>query len=599
MIEEEKENSDLSNLEAILKSISVEEAIASFKKIDKWIIEILECSSNDFLSLNNQFKIYHRESKEIAENASKIINSLFDSQLISSFEKLKAIVEKFYFLSEKFTSHVDQYDINLKKSLHKIEHIKIGYSNFRQSLVSLSLAIYRNYGTQYYADKVQAMDKEKMINFFNQADGLLNDFIIKVEKILKFLSEVKKENYSHLQILSDNIEICFELFSRKHEEANQLYSSLKEQSDTNASYVSNIITNLQYHDIIRQKIEHIQHTHQDIINDLESFINDNKDNTLLHNRAKTYIKIRDISGLQAAQLIHANNQYQVAIQEIFHSLEEIGNNMVSINCMCENLVGKSGQSKEYYLSNIIENLDKALQYNKKLMHVTSQIHDQINNLKAIADQLQNLNSEIFAFSQKILPIDIKLQPSDNQFVNLSNDYEVHKRELNNGVNELSQVIEGLFLLISEFVNENNLLQSFQGLNNTIPDLINLLKKSIKDVDEFLNLNSHISQNVSDEIRKTVENIKYYKLFEKNCENIINELNSLNIRLNYGYNPSVKEREENLKLLKSRYTMASEHIIHDRMSNVNNINEVLANDNDKIIEIANQKTNEDDDNLELF
>jgi hypothetical protein len=94
-------------------------------------------------------------------------------------------------------------------------------------------------------------------------------------------------------------------------------------------------------------------------------------------------------------------------------------------------------------------------------------------------------------------------------------------------------------------------------------------------------------------------VKYYTLFENNCEKIINELNILNVRLNYGYDLSAKERAENLKLLKSRYTMASEHLIHDQLSQMDNISDVITNNSEKIIEIANQKSDSDDENLELF
>ncbi|MGC8803319.1 MAG: hypothetical protein ACP5PS_06050, partial [Bacteroidales bacterium] len=392
---------------------------------------------------------------------------------------------------------------------------------------------------------------------------------------------------------------------RKHQEANQLSSSLKEQAENNAAYVSAIITNLQYHDIIRQKIEHIQRTHHDIMVDLEKFLTGESDDAFIHNKAKTYIKIRDISGLQAAQLIHANNQYQTAVQEIFKSLEEIGNNMIAINSMCENLVGKSGQSKKYYLENIVENLNGALQYNHKLMHLTQQINERTHNLKAIINKICKINQQIFDLTEhyfaSLTPL-FRENPKDTSYQEwtaLNHECTIHQQQIHTIAQELLQKINMLYQLFSEFLIEGNLLESFQKVSLTIPDLINLLQKSIKDVDEFLYLNSSISQKISSEIQQAVFQVKYYELFESNCEKIINELNSINIRLNYGYNVTKKEREENLKQLKSRYTMASEHLIHDQLSQMENIAEVLTNNSEKIIEIANQNSDASDDNLELF
>lgn len=603
MRDEGKEKA-LNNAEAILNAITVEEAISVFGQIEKWIIEILQTSSEDFLALNNQFKTYHRESKNISDNVQHIIQSLTDHQLTSTFQQLKSIVQGFYQLSEQFSSQIEAYEIDLKKSIHKIENLRISYQNFRQVVISSPLLLV-NEGKKNSLPGIAAQHIEQIKNILSETETLLSDFVTKAQENTHFLSDIKKDNYNHLQRLNDNIEIGFELFYRKHKEANQFSAGLKDQAERNANYVSSIITNLQYHDIIRQKIEHIQRTHHDILSDLEKFLNEESNEALIHNKAKTYIKIRDISGLQAAQLIHANNQYQIAIQEIFKGLEEIGNNMIAINSMCENLVGKSGQSKKYYLENIVENLHGALLYNQKLMHLTHQINERTHTLKAIVNTLNNLNQKLFAQTQNYftsLEQTITPKKADtlyNEWTTLNHEYSAHQQQILTLSQELQQKINILYQQIDDFLKEGNVLEAFQKVSLTIPDLISLLQKSIKDVDEFLYLNSSISQKISDEIQQAVFQVKYYELFESNCEKIINELNMLNIRLNYGYDLTAKEREENLKLLKSRYTMASEHIIHDQLSQMQNITEVLTNHSEKIIEIANQKSDTDDDNLELF
>ncbi|MCX7987215.1 MAG: hypothetical protein N2662_09785 [Bacteroidales bacterium] len=603
MRDEGKEKA-INNADAILNAITVEEAIAAFRKIEKWIIEILQSSTEDFLALNNQFKVYHRESKNISENVLQIIRALTDHQLTTTFQHLKSIVEGFNKLSEHFSSRIESFEIDLKKSIHKVENLRIAYQNFRQVIISSPLLLVNEHktATPSNSDNNEIGTIKQLLQ---QTETLLNDFIVKAQENSLFLSDIKKDNYIHLQRLNDNIEIGFELFYRKHQEANQFSAALKAQAENNASYVSTIITNLQYHDIIRQKIEHIQRTHHDILSDLEKFLSGESDDTFIHNKAKTYIKIRDISGLQAAQLIHANNQYQVAIQEIFKGLEEIGNNMIAINSMCENLVGKSGQSKKYYLENIVENLHGALEYNQKLMQLTHQINEQTQTLNDIVNSIDNLNEKIFSKAQDYFIslsstiVGKEKNPTYNEWQNLNRECISHQQQISTLSGELKHKISILYQLISEFEREGNLLQSFQSVSLTIPDLINLLQKSIKDVDEFLFLNSSISQKISNEIHQTVYRVKYYELFEKTCEKIINELNSLNIRLNYGYDLSAKEREENLKILKSRYTMASEHLIHDQLSQISNISEVLTTNSEKIIEIANQNSDPNEENLELF
>ncbi len=598
MNEFEPTQNDLNNLDIILNSIKVEEAINSFTIIDELIVQILDCSSNDFLSLNNHFKNYYNESKNIANNASRIIQTITDEKLNNSFGQLKEVIDNFSKLSNLFTSKVDEFDVEIRKTINKIENLNILHHNLVQNIVSIKLlntksAIdpnnYRHIEEQGDRIKLKLQDVEKLINLF----------IEKATEINLFLSLIKQDNYNQLQRLNDNIEISFELFKRKHHEANEMFVKLKEQTDKNATYVANIITHLQYHDIIRQKIEHIQHTHKDIIEELKEYTENTTEKSLIHNKAKTYIKIRDISGLQAAQLIHANNQYQNAIREISQNLEEIGNNMVAINSMCENLVGRSEKSKKYYLDSIVDNLNLALQYNQKLSELTYQLNHQTSELKSILLQLENLFNDSFDQIENLSRFNMNsVLPEQNNSQNrlVFNDIHNQKLQINSILKELTNKIDMLASVSQLFSNEKNF---FEKISKTIPDLINLLQKSIKDVDEFLNLNSSKSTDISDDIKSSIRNIKYYDIFEKSCEKIINELNLINARLNYGYQVSAKDREENLKILKSRYTMASEHLIHDKLSSANNITEIINNNSEQIIKIANQKTDEDDDNLELF
>jgi hypothetical protein len=403
------------------------------------------------------------------------------------------------------------------------------------------------------------------------------------------------------------VEVSFSFFIKKYQEASHFFESLKELTDKNSSNIATIITNLQYHDIIRQKIEHIQRTHKDIMIELRSLQGRELGMALIHNKVKTFIKIRDVAGLQAAQLIHANNQYQVAINEISKNLEEIGNEMIAISSMCDNLVGKSGQAKDYYLNNILDNLNNALSYNQKLVQLLAVIKHQAEFLDEIKKDLRKTYDEICAHKSKIYNLlsellerkDKENEKCFNQVIGLLAESDDLPSYFDIFYNELVVNFIQVLKLSDSEQGEINLLQSFNILSDTIPGLIKLLKQNTNKVDEYLFVNSSISLNVSDSILNSLKSIKYYELFEKSCDTIIEELNSINVKLNYGNEMTDKNREENLKLLKSRYTMASEHIIHEHISKLSDISELSIRNTEQIIDLANQNSTDDDDNLELF
>jgi len=607
-------------IENLLKALSVPDALVTFSNIDKWIGQLLDCSSEDFLTLNNHFKNYHKESKVISKNVANIIQILTDNNINESFGNIKKFCDSFNSLTNTFSQSVELLDVEIKKSINKLEHLKITYNNYKQNLASIKILLVNIVTEEVSVENELLKNKkndveskiESIKNYILSTDNLIDGYTAIAQESYILLSKIKTENYQQLQKLNDNIEISFSLFNKKYTEASLLFPALQQITEKNSTNIAKIVTNLQYHDIIRQKIEHIQKTHKDIIEDLSSYNNDDLSQALLHNKAKTFLKIRDVAGLQAAQLLHANKQYQMAIEEIGANLEEIGNEMITISSNCDNLVGKSTQTKDFYLNNIVELLNSALKYNNKLSDVISTIKDKTELLSIKNEMYINEYNEITLDKEAIKTIlyeisdIIELKPSlinekrtISQLKSLLNETDRIEKHIGEIHNELTTKVELMVNPQNSFSAEKNILNNLNELSSSIPSLIDLLKKSIQDIDELLYSNSTISINVSDNIRNSLKKIKYYDMFEKTCGQIIEDLNSVNLKLNYGTTEGDPSRLENLKHLKDRYTMASEHQIHDQLTNSFNSNDANKKETDQLIDLDNQKSEAEDDNLELF
>jgi hypothetical protein len=613
-------SSDKNYIENLLKALSVAEAINTFTIIDQKIVQLLECSTNDFLSLNDHFKSYHKESKNIAQNASSIIQIITNSAINDSFANLSRFGDSYDELTKTFSQHVEFLDVEIKKTANKFENLKIFHNNYKQNLNSIKVLL-ANLNINGPKPDEDNFTKEKSIEILEKietikthvsgSDCIVEQFVNIASESFILLSNIKKENYEQLQKLNDNIEISFALFKKKYSEATALFPALKELTDKNATNIAVIITNLQYHDIIMQKIEHIHSTHKDITADLKNYNDNDQSLALLHNKAKTFLKIRDVAGLQTAQLIHANKQYQMAIEEISANLENIGNEMISISCMCENLVGKSSQTKEFYLNNIVENLNNAHNYNNKLADLISNIKQHTQALSDKNNEFAKVYSEIRTQKEFINEIVLEIAKSAekvpakssktlaqlNELLKETNLIEGHIEDIHN---EINQKVEQIVNYKDNFLAETNILQSLNELKTVIPGLIDMLKESIMKIDEYLYFNTSISLNVSDNIKNSLRKIKYYELFEKASDTIIEELNAINLKLNYGAFSENNNRKDNLKHLKERYTMASEHIIHDHVSKLTEDGDITIDNTKNIIRnLANQNSQNDDDNLELF
>ncbi len=77
---------------------------------------------------------------------------------------------------------------------------------------------------------------------------------------------------------------------------------------------------MQYQDIINQKINHIQKTHNNLYKETDRIFKLPK--TFFNEKAKFFIQIRDIAGLQTVQLIHIDKEYKTAVEGLGEFMQE-------------------------------------------------------------------------------------------------------------------------------------------------------------------------------------------------------------------------------------------------------------------------------------
>ncbi|MFO7658547.1 MAG: hypothetical protein R6W78_15925, partial [Bacteroidales bacterium] len=115
---------------------------------------------------------------------------------------------------------------------------------------------------------------------------------------------------------------------------------------------------------------------------------------------------------------------------------------------------------------------------------------------------------------------------------------------------------------------------------------------------FNKLNSQSVQfMVTVDIKESIESIKYYELFENEIETIIHNLDNISKKLHIEEGFIQESDDKNLESLKKRYTVKSEFVVHERISNeAKKGNTELF---DKDLRISSDAEDGEDENLELF
>ncbi|MBU8891907.1 MAG: hypothetical protein KOO66_03960 [Bacteroidales bacterium] len=579
----DKEVNDKIKIKALLETYSVKDISTTFSQIDNKLMSLHECSADDFLQLNSDFKNLYKQSKIISNN----VNTIFD---IFNTNKNKDLYDAIHSFYDSLKSQTDIFDQKISLTMEFLEELSnqlrfifFPLKNFGQNLMSLKYLLANlNLSLSIADDSSDIIDQFKLVEEKINNIKLLSERIFKslnhLRKISKItnsnFSQVKNQNVLNIEALLLRVKSRINSLEKKYNNNKECIPKIRRKTDKTADSISDIIKKLQYQDIIKQKMEHIQQTHRDLISELHKFETTSKDEKHLNDKAKFFLRIRDIAGLQAAQLIQANKEYQSALEIIVNNFMQVGDNMKVISEMCGNINTEENDDEVKLFNEIVDqiaiteaNFISKFDLNKKLNKDITLIDHQLEQSEKYFTVLKNLTSELnqsmelyFVSINKYSSVDENITESLNQVKNLF----VEITENASGLDGVNEKLIPIKKRVQSFINEYNKLTLNTDFSE-IRDIVSRLHSFRKDIDNKLKENNEISNQALESIKKSISEIKYYDYFEKIIEKIISELNTVNYNLKVESSDVNSTVEENLIKLKEYYTMETEHKIHDQIS----------------------------------
>ncbi len=579
----DKELKDKIKVRALLETYSISDITNTFTQIDNNLLSLHECSADDFLQLNSDFKSLYKQSKIISEN----VEIIFDIYNTNKNKELYKEIHSFY---DQLKTQADIFDQKISLTMefleelsNKLRFIFFPIKNFSQNLMSLKYLIANlNLALSITNDSSDITDQFKLVEEKVNGLKLLSERISKSLNHLRKISKISYSNFSQVKNQSEiNIEILLSgvnsginSIEKKYTNNKECIPKIRRKTDKSADSISDIIKKLQYQDIIKQKMEHIQKTHRDLIGELSKFESTSEDEKHLNDKAKFFLRIRDIAGLQAAQLIQANKEYQSALEIIVNNFMQVGDNMKAISEMCGDITEDEKDDEVKLFNEIVEqisitenNFKNKFDQNKKLKNDISLIEHQIEQSENYFKVLKNLTSELnqnmelyFDNIKKQEPCDENITESQNQVRNLFAEIKINAESLD----QLTEKLNPIKKRVQGFIIEYNKLTLDVDFNE-IKEIVSQLYSFRKDIDTKLKENHEISNQALESIKKSISAIKYYDYFENIIEEIISELNTINYNLKTENDQTGRSKEENLSKLKEYYTMGTEYKIHDQVS----------------------------------
>lgn len=547
---------------------------SKFTQIDTKIIELLQCSSDDFLGLNADFKELYRSSSAISKSATDIFEILSDSDT----RKMMTDLEELYKLLRTQHSPIlatANKGINVSKEMLEMSadlHLQV--KNLNQNLLTLKflLANLKITGTDSLEQASPAIDEitgnynkhinqQKLREYHNDKNleklqEFINNSIVKIEKYNNQLNQ-------QVNLILDQVHTAIVLFADKQQEVTRRLPSLKTITDQISESIANIITNLQYHDIIRQKIEHVQISHRSLLQNLSDFDPNNESQHL------DYLsRIRDLANIQAALLVRANKEYQRAIELITDKFRSVSEDMINITNLCKELTQSQFNQEDVHLTDLSQKLDSILAplrsvpvIEKSLMAEFCEIVGTINKTM---NAVSKSDSVTFEKSNEGNIEQLKRAYPQGNIVEQLKEVGQDVENTSNQIQTISQrliEINAQFQAICDDLKGKNASVANQGdIAEKITSIMDQLKHQDEQVYQLLHNNFKVSKEMDAVVVGSIKRIKYYDFFEVRIIEIIKMLNEVFQEIK-GHEVK-RDEAEDMEFLKGLYTMESEHKIHE-------------------------------------
>jgi len=607
-------DTDLNVLEQVLKT---------FFSIDKKILDLHKCSSDDFLSLNKTLKNNHQKASYITDNVSSAFEKIGPEGNINNLNELKGCFGELQLEIQNFEKEINS-------NLEILERIQANFSlmfvpinNFRQNLAALKLLLSNIKLTNNLYDRSlknfsesESARIEGVINKVKESCPVFEENIYVIQKHVKTLyqdlSNLKELVFNEILNKLELLQNDFEIIEKHHTETYTQKEAIETIAQNCKSSVGSIITNLQYHDIIRQKMEHIQQTHKLIINEI------NENNTVADSVVEKttanpfFLQIPQIIEIQTAQLLHTNKDYQNAIDHISKKMIEIGQDMGAIARIYKSLSSvefkgrsvskeKIGKIFDQLLNNKNDSVNKFLELSKDvniIQKIINDLFDKFRDLEMIENSIEQSIIDKISFGNLLISEERETASQAQQILKLYADNHFEK-------NKIRTLFENTNYQLLDFVKSNvNYIKNKNGIDrinaslNVAETNFRIIKENLsflEDIQDDVMLHSHEITQASKEV---VANVKYYDFFEKTIDELVAHFESINNLLKdhgQGYFDKL-DRKKGLEQIEKYYTMKSERIIHN--------SSILAFGNrdelQKIIENSDQQDNNKDGNdVEFF
>ncbi len=549
-----------------------------------------------FLEIGDNLQNYSSQSKKISDTANNTALNISENVLEYGFNNLTKIIGDLNHYFQKSISNIKNDKNELLNILGFIENISNEILNFKKIVkhlrvlgISTKIEIAR-LGTddKGFSSLVQNVDRlsevieQKAGNISKQSNYLINEISKTNYDLDNLYSEQDRLSKNVLDSAASSLDDFRLQYNNNKEFIERTFAKTKSITQS----IADVVVAVQFHDITRQQIEHIEEAFVHLADRIER----ETDNEQLNEN------IYDICEIQAEQLNHSADKFGEAVQDIIEKLNYIAQDFNEINNESEKLYLTSHNGGKTQLETVcikLMGISEALSKNSLIEeHLNKSINTAVDIVEELAHYVQEIEDigdeiEIIALNAIVKAAHVGNEGSAlgilaESIQKLSLEAKEQTSSITIKLESVNSIAQGLRLSLNSVTIKDELI--------TENELKNVIDKILKNESEAKNQFLYLNQNIL-EIKKGISyftsKINIHNKFLDSVFGIVTDINKI---LNY-IHPQIKPRSQrqNQDMLYKNYTMKSERDIHDK----------VINNRKKISQETSNNNSEFGDNIELF
>jgi methyl-accepting chemotaxis protein len=567
----------------------------------------------DFLAIGSKIQRFLNISKNLSADSSHIASVITESFLKKGITELNLLLKQFSEFLSKSVEDIKDEIIKLSEILEKIDSIVDNLENFykivkqmRMLCISTKIESSRlgddDRGFNMLADNV-----EKLANFINDKVKLIsinsNVLSKKIEQSIFKLGKLKGEQYQQAEIILSNTNHTLSAFEAKYHEASSKTEEISLSSKDVFNTINKIVVSIQFHDINRQKLEHVSEALNRL---LTKITNDDPADTTLSSISDKYGFIHDVCELQVNQLQNARDEFVSAVLDIISNLKNVEKDIDDIYGEITSVLGEetifskdSLDDVKIELTSIQSGLNKNGEIGKEISASIKSVVDIVDDLTKDILEIEEVGTEIELIALNAI-VKAARTGSDGAALGVLAEYiqrlSFSAKLHTSFTSKILENISTVSLKLKENLDtssSDDKEDKFLVTNQKISDIIQSIGQLGNDAATVLQRVNTGATGLKNEIESTVSGITIHETFQLKVTQLIGELTAVidGIKQKNVLNSNRKLHTEELL---EKYSMHSERSIHNKfVENTNNEKELNRKHNNDTNEVLF------DNNVELF